>query len=139
MVESSEQGMLAQVARADERGEPVIFLGWEPHPMNANFKMSYLTGGDDFFGPNLGGATVMGPILLGLTKAVQIAPLSASVSIRARASIVPGARPTCSEPVRLVAVPTRASNMAQRFVGPRSSHLVGSVDGLTLVEAASAS
>ena len=59
VVESSEQGMLAQVARADERGEPVIFLGWEPHPMNANFKMSYLTGGDDFFGPNLGGATVM--------------------------------------------------------------------------------
>ncbi len=35
-----------------------IFLGWEPHPMNANFKMTYLTGGDDFFGPNLGGATV---------------------------------------------------------------------------------
>lgn len=26
--------------------------------MNANFEMSYLTGGDDFFGPNLGGATV---------------------------------------------------------------------------------
>jgi glycine betaine/proline transport system substrate-binding protein len=58
VVESSEQGMLAQVARADERGEPVIFLGWEPHPMNSNFQMSYLTGGDDFFGPNLGGATV---------------------------------------------------------------------------------
>jgi glycine betaine/proline transport system substrate-binding protein len=58
VVESSEQGMLAQVARADERGEPVVFLGWEPHPMNANFRMSYLTGGDEFFGPNLGGATV---------------------------------------------------------------------------------
>jgi glycine betaine/proline transport system substrate-binding protein len=58
VVESSEQGMLAQVARADERGEPVIFLGWEPHPMNANFDMTYLTGGDEFFGPNLGGATV---------------------------------------------------------------------------------
>ena len=58
VVESSEQGMLAQVARADRRGEPVVFLGWEPHPMNANFEMSYLTGGDDFFGPNLGGATV---------------------------------------------------------------------------------
>jgi ABC-type proline/glycine betaine transport system substrate-binding protein len=26
--------------------------------MNANFKMTYLTGGDDFFGPNFGGATV---------------------------------------------------------------------------------
>lgn len=58
VVESSEQGMLAQVARADRREEPVIFLGWEPHPMNANFDMSYLTGGDDWFGPNLGGATV---------------------------------------------------------------------------------
>ena len=56
--ESSEQGMLAQVARAEKRGEPVIFLGWEPHPMNANFKMTYLTGGDDYFGPDLGGATV---------------------------------------------------------------------------------
>lgn len=26
--------------------------------MNANFKMTYLTGGDDVFGPNFGGATV---------------------------------------------------------------------------------
>lgn len=58
LVESSEQGMLAEVARADNEGKAVIFLGWEPHPMNANFKMTYLTGGDDFFGPNLGGATV---------------------------------------------------------------------------------
>ena len=59
VVESSEQGMLAQVARADKKGEPVVFLGWEPHPMNANFDMGYLTGGDDYFGPNLGGATVL--------------------------------------------------------------------------------
>ncbi|MEO1239609.1 MAG: choline ABC transporter substrate-binding protein [Pseudomonadota bacterium] len=58
VAESSEQGMLAQVARADRRDEPVVFLGWEPHPMNANFEMSYLTGGDDYFGPDLGGATV---------------------------------------------------------------------------------
>lgn len=58
VVESSEQGMLAQVTRAGRRDEPVVFLGWEPHPMNANFDMTYLTGGDDFFGPNLGGATV---------------------------------------------------------------------------------
>ncbi|WP_343081188.1 choline ABC transporter substrate-binding protein [Ostreiculturibacter nitratireducens] len=58
VVESSEQGMLAQVARADERGEPVVFLGWEPHPMNSNFEVTYLTGGDDYFGPDLGGATV---------------------------------------------------------------------------------
>jgi glycine betaine/proline transport system substrate-binding protein len=56
--ESSEQGMLAQVARATQRDEPVVFLGWEPHPMNANFELTYLTGGDDVFGPEFGGATV---------------------------------------------------------------------------------
>jgi glycine betaine/proline transport system substrate-binding protein len=58
VVESSEQGMLSQVARADKGGDPIVFLGWEPHPMNANFDMSYLTGGDDYFGPDLGGANV---------------------------------------------------------------------------------
>lgn len=58
VAESSEQGMLAQVTRADRRSEPVVFLGWEPHPMNANFDMSYLEGGDDWFGPDLGGAEV---------------------------------------------------------------------------------
>ena len=57
VIESSEQGMLAEVARAGSDA-PIIFLGWEPHPMNANFKMTYLTGGDDYFGPNLGGAIV---------------------------------------------------------------------------------
>jgi glycine betaine/proline transport system substrate-binding protein len=58
VAESSEQGMLAQVTRADRRGDPIVFLGWEPHPMNANFDMTYLEGGDDWFGPNLGGAEV---------------------------------------------------------------------------------
>ena len=58
VVESSEAGMLAQVGRADDRDEPVVFLGWEPHPMNANYDMTYLEGGDDWFGPDLGGATV---------------------------------------------------------------------------------
>ncbi|MEH6836723.1 choline ABC transporter substrate-binding protein [Falsihalocynthiibacter sp. S25ZX9] len=58
VAESSEQGMLAQVARTSKKDEPIIFLGWEPHPMNANFDMGYLTGGDDFFGPDLGGATI---------------------------------------------------------------------------------
>ncbi len=58
LVESSEQGMLSQVEK-DYRGKkPIVFLGWEPHPMNKKFKMEYLTGGDDTFGPNFGGATV---------------------------------------------------------------------------------
>jgi glycine betaine/proline transport system substrate-binding protein len=58
VVESSEAGMLTQVGRASDRDEPVVFLGWEPHPMNANYDMIYLEGGDDWFGPDLGGATV---------------------------------------------------------------------------------
>jgi glycine betaine/proline transport system substrate-binding protein len=64
--ESSEQGMLAQAERAEKSGEGIVFLGWEPHPMNKNLKMVYLTGGDDFFGPNLGGATVHTNVRKGL-------------------------------------------------------------------------
>lgn len=48
--ESSEQGMLAQVRRAVDQEEDIVFLGWEPHPMNANFDLEYLEGGEDFFG-----------------------------------------------------------------------------------------
>ncbi len=58
LAESSEQGMLAQVVRLVKRGKDIVFLGWEPHPMNANIDMAYLSGGDDWFGPNYGGATV---------------------------------------------------------------------------------
>ena len=58
LVESSEQGMLAEVDRKTSAGEPIIFLGWEPHPMNANFKLTYLAGGDEVFGPDFGGVIV---------------------------------------------------------------------------------
>lgn len=58
LVESSEQGMLAQVTRADKQGKPVVFLGWEPHPMNTAIQITYLSGGDDVFGPDFGGAVV---------------------------------------------------------------------------------
>ena len=68
VVESSEQGMLAQVSRADRKKEPVIFLGWEPHPMNANFELVYLSGGDDYFGPNYGGAEVFTNTRAGYSK-----------------------------------------------------------------------
>jgi glycine betaine/proline transport system substrate-binding protein len=59
LVESSEQGMLSAVARAARSEEHIVFLGWEPHPMNSNFDIAYLEGGDDVFGPNLGGANVL--------------------------------------------------------------------------------
>lgn len=58
LVESSEQGMLTHVKRSVNRGEHVAFLAWEPHPMNVEYDLVYLTGGDDYFGPNFGGAEI---------------------------------------------------------------------------------
>ena len=81
LVESSEQGMLAQVARATNRREPVVFLGWEPHPMNANFPMKYLAGGDDVFGPNFGGATVFTNVRAGyITECPNVGALITNLS-----------------------------------------------------------
>ena len=68
VVESSEQGMLSQVERAVKRHEPIVFLGWEPHPMNTKFKLDYLSGGDDVFGANYGGATVATNVRAGLRQ-----------------------------------------------------------------------
>jgi glycine betaine/proline transport system substrate-binding protein len=58
LVESSEAGMLAEVQRAARSSKPIVFLGWEPHPMNVMMKMHYLDGGDSVFGPNFGEAKV---------------------------------------------------------------------------------
>ena len=58
LIESSEQGELAQVERAYRDKQPIVFLAWEPHPMNMRFDLKYLAGGDDVFGPNYGGATI---------------------------------------------------------------------------------
>ena len=59
LVESSEAGMLSAVMRGARSQQDMVFLGWEPHPMNANIEMEYLAGGDDVFGPDYGGATVL--------------------------------------------------------------------------------
>ncbi len=58
LVESSEAGMVSQVSRAVRRNQWIVYLGWAPHPMNSNVDMAYLSGGDDYFGPNYGGANV---------------------------------------------------------------------------------
>jgi glycine betaine/proline transport system substrate-binding protein len=58
LIESSEQGMLAQVERAYRDKKPIVFLAWEPHPMNMRFDLKYLAGGDEVFGPDFGGATI---------------------------------------------------------------------------------
>lgn len=81
VVESSEPGMLAQVARATKRDKPIVFLGWEPHPMNANFELTYLEGGDDFFGPDLGGATVATNVRAGyVTECPNVGKLLTNLS-----------------------------------------------------------
>lgn len=58
LVDSSEAGMLAELSARVPEQDWMVFLGWEPHPMNTNFDMAYLEGADDYFGPDLGGATV---------------------------------------------------------------------------------
>tara|TARA_R110001583_G_scaffold9433_11_gene44814 strand:- start:2369 stop:3295 length:927 start_codon:yes stop_codon:yes gene_type:complete len=68
LVESSEAGMLSQVKRATRRDNWVVFLGWAPHPMNSNFELKYLAGGDEFFGPDFGGASVYTNVRKGYTQ-----------------------------------------------------------------------
>jgi glycine betaine/proline transport system substrate-binding protein len=58
LVESSEQAMLAQVDRSTRRGEPIVFIAWEPHPMNTKFDFTYLPGAEGYFGPRLGASEV---------------------------------------------------------------------------------
>jgi glycine betaine/proline transport system substrate-binding protein len=58
VVASSEAGMLAEVRARARQEQPIVFLGWAPHPMNTYIDMTYLSGGDDYFGPDYGAATV---------------------------------------------------------------------------------
>ncbi|KFX70528.1 glycine/betaine ABC transporter substrate-binding protein [Pseudomonas taeanensis MS-3] len=68
LVESSEDNMILHVKRAEHIKKWAVFLGWEPHPMNNQLSMHYLSGGDDYFGPNLGGATVYTSVRKGYSE-----------------------------------------------------------------------
>src|SRR5258706_4466345 len=46
LVESSEQGMLAQAQKAMAKKEWIVCLGWAPHPVMAKMPITYLTGWD---------------------------------------------------------------------------------------------
>src|ERR1044072_8452289 len=59
LVEARESGMLVEENRSIREKKPIVFLGWEPHPMNVQMKIDYLSGGDDVFGPNYGEAKVL--------------------------------------------------------------------------------
>lgn len=69
MVASSEQAMLGEVARATARHKAIVFLAWEPHPMNVRFHITYLSGGDKYFGPKYGASTVYTVARAGYAKA----------------------------------------------------------------------
>lgn len=76
LVQSSEAGMLGEARRAVRSKKAIVFLGWEPHPMNVQMKMNYLTGGDEVFGPNLGEAKVYTAVSEGyLEKCPNVARL----------------------------------------------------------------
>ncbi|MDR5867678.1 choline ABC transporter substrate-binding protein [Halomonas koreensis] len=69
LVDSSEAGMLAELRARVPDETWMVFLGWEPHPMNTNFDIAYLEGADDYFGPDLGGATIYTNTRAGYTEA----------------------------------------------------------------------
>jgi len=51
LVESSEAGMLTQAEQAMKNNEWIVFLGWTPHPVMGEMKITYLDGmGDSGFG-----------------------------------------------------------------------------------------
>ncbi|MBA1147655.1 ABC transporter substrate-binding protein [Ectothiorhodospiraceae bacterium WFHF3C12] len=58
LVASSEAAMLAEVQRRVPKQRWIAYLGWAPHPMNLNIPMEYLAGGEEYWGPDKGGATV---------------------------------------------------------------------------------
>lgn len=51
LVESSEAGMLTQAEQAMKDNQWIVFLGWTPHPVMGEMKITYLDGmGDSGFG-----------------------------------------------------------------------------------------
>jgi glycine betaine/proline transport system substrate-binding protein len=51
LVESSEAGMLSQAEKSMKSNEWIVFLGWTPHPIMGEMKITYLDGmGDSGFG-----------------------------------------------------------------------------------------
>lgn len=58
LVESSEQAVLSQLRKSVRSQAWMVFPAWSPHPMNIEFDIRYLAGGDKYYGPNFGAAEV---------------------------------------------------------------------------------
>lgn len=84
LVEASEAAMLARVQDASRRRQPIVFLGWEPHPMNVQMKMNYLGGGEAVFGADHGAARVYTAVARGYReKCPNVAALLSNLRLTA--------------------------------------------------------
>ena len=63
-------------------------LGWAPHPMNVNLKITYLSGGDEEFGPNFGGVG-SGQTTIGLRLSPGTYRVRSAISPRGRSERKP--------------------------------------------------
>lgn len=55
---SSTGVMVAEVDRHIKRDQWIVFLAWTPHPMNVNYDIEYLSGGENYWGKDKGTITV---------------------------------------------------------------------------------
>lgn len=58
LIPSSEAVMLTAVKRRIRKGKWAAWLAWAPHPMTINIDMKFLLGGEKYFGPDQGAASV---------------------------------------------------------------------------------
>ncbi len=68
LVATSEFLMQAQVKRRIRNNNWIVFLGWQPHPMNQHFDIAYLSGGQPYFGKNFGSASVHTVVRAGMSE-----------------------------------------------------------------------
>lgn len=126
LIDSSEQGMLAEVDRAIAARAPIVFLAWEPHPMNMHFPIRYLTGGDATFGPNYGGATVWTLVRQGLAqRCPNIGRLLANVEFTTRGE---------DEVMLDIQSGTTADAAARRWLGAHPQVRASWLEGVTTLD-----
>ena len=58
LVTLSERQLVLEARKLSDKQLPVVMLAFEPHPRNVLLDLSYLAGGDDYFGDNFGGADI---------------------------------------------------------------------------------
>jgi len=68
LVESSEHAMLAEVDRMQRKKKHVVFLAWEPHPMNTKYSIRYLDGAVEGPAAAFGESTVYTSVRAGYSK-----------------------------------------------------------------------